>query len=253
MASPETTAMAAGIKGADPSATPGALLPLQTILLTALVSCTGEIFAVLQAWPLWAMVLVTLLPWAPLFVLDTVRTYRPYPWLALFYVLVVAQTGHFLEHVVQMTQIHTLDVRLQDAHGVFGALDIEWVHFLWNAWVGVVGLLLLTHFRRNPWLWLVVLIAGWHAAEHTYILAVYLASGTAGTPGFLARGGALAGGLPLIRPDLHFGYNLIETAPLLLAFFRQCKHTTQEQHDAITTRATVAASASGAGQCTVVA
>ena len=111
------------------------------------------------------------------------------------------------------------------AHGVFGALDIEWVHFAWNTWVGIAGLLLLARFRTNYWLWLTMVIAVWHGFEHAYILSVYLTTGQAGTPGFLARGGAIAGGLPLLRPDLHFLYNLIETAPLVAGFIYQCRQT----------------------------
>ena len=30
--------------------------------------------------------------------------------------------------------------------------------------------------------------------------------------------GLIGGGLPLTRPDLHFLYNLVETAPLVVAF-----------------------------------
>jgi hypothetical protein len=54
-------------------------------------------------------------------------------------------------------------------------------------------------------------------------------TGTAGLPGLLAQGGAIAGGLPLARPDLHFLYNLIETVPLLLGFFAQVQRTQRPQ------------------------
>jgi hypothetical protein len=40
-------------------------------------------------------------------------------------------------------------------------------------------------------------------------------------PGLLAQGGAIAGGLPISRPDLHFLYNLVETVPLILGFLWQ--------------------------------
>ena len=52
-------------------------------------------------------------------------------------------------------------------------------------------------------------------------MADYLSTGLAGTPGLLAAGGSLAGGLPVSRPDLHFLYNLAETTPLILAFLHQ--------------------------------
>jgi hypothetical protein len=53
-------------------------------------------------------------------------------------VLVVTQTGHVFEHVAQMVQIHVLGLTGGSARGVFGALDIEWVHFIFNTWVIVL-------------------------------------------------------------------------------------------------------------------
>jgi hypothetical protein len=164
------------------------------------------------------VVLATLLPWAPLFAFDVAWLSRHYGWLALFYALAVTQTGHFLEHVVQMAQIHVQDRPLPQAHGVFGALDIEWVHFAWNTWVLVAVLLLLRPFGRNRWLRLTAVLAAWHELEHAYLMWVYLDTGRAGNPGLLADGGRLGGGLPLSRPDLHFLYNLVETVPLIIAF-----------------------------------
>src|SRR5207244_8422974 len=81
-------------------------------------------------------------------------------------------------------------------------------------------------YRDNAWLWFTTLFAGWHAIEHAYIVWIYLRTGVAGTPGLLSLGGAIQGGLPITRPDLHFLYNLIETAPLAVAFFWQERRTT---------------------------
>jgi hypothetical protein len=67
-------------------------------------------------------------------------------------------------------------------------------------------------------------IVTWHALEHLAIMSVYLRTGIVGSPGLLAHGGAIAGGLPLIRPDLHFLYNLIEEALILIAYTYQLKH-----------------------------
>lgn len=50
---------------------------------------------------------------------------------------------------------------------------------------------------------------------------VYLTTGKAGTPGLLAQGGLIGGGLPIARPDLHFFYNLIETVPLVIGLVWQ--------------------------------
>src|SRR6267143_2638326 len=146
----------------------------RVILLTSLVASAGLVLAVPRAWPLWATALVGLAPWMPLFAVGAARNYRRYHWLALFYVLVVTQTGHFLEHVTQTIQIHLLGLQGADAQGVFGALNIEWVHFAWNTWVLVAAVVLVSRFRDNPWLWFTVLFAGWHEMEHAYILLIYL-------------------------------------------------------------------------------
>jgi hypothetical protein len=144
-------------------------------------------------------------------------------WLVLFYALVVTQTAHFLEHVAQMVQLHLMNLQGAQARGIVGQLDIEWVHFLWNAWVLLAAALLLVRFRDNPWLWFTLLLATWHGLEHAYILWTYLTTGVIGSPGWLSLGGQVGGGLPLQRPDLHFIYNLIETAPLIIGFIWQLR------------------------------
>jgi hypothetical protein len=198
-------------------------IPLRTLALTTLVSYIALALATLQGWPLWAVTLAALTPWAPLFALATQRTARLDAWLALFLVLAVSQTGHLFEHAAQMVQIHVLGLTGKQASGVFGALNIEWVHLIWNAWVLLAVVALLAHYRHNGWLRLAVLLAAWHMIEHVYIMSVFMRTGTAGTPGLLADGGAIVGGLPLNRPDLHFLYNLAETAPLLIAFFVEAR------------------------------
>jgi hypothetical protein len=193
-------------------------VPLAAIAITFLASLGASVLALLQGWPSWAIALAVLVPWLPVYSLDVVWTSRQYGWLALFYVLVVSQGGHFLEHVAQMVQIHLMGRSGPGARGVFGQLDVEWVHFVWNTWVLAAVVLLVVRFRCNLWLWTSLLFAAWHEIEHAYLLAVYLDTGRAGGPGLLAEGGRLFGGLPLTRPDLHFLYNLIETIPLLVAF-----------------------------------
>jgi hypothetical protein len=147
------------------------------------------------------------------------------PALVLFYALVVFQGAHLGEHIAQMVQIHLLGLSGPNAHGIVGALDIEWVHFVWNTGVIVSLFALLLAFPRNRWLWLTAVLAGWHEAEHSYILSVYLASGVSGTPGLLSQGGVIGGGLPVTRPDLHFMYNMLETLPLVIGFLDQVRHT----------------------------
>jgi hypothetical protein len=203
-------------------------VPPRILVFTAIASYAGQALALLQGWPLWAIVLAMLIPWFPVFSREMVWTYHHYHWLALFYVLVVTQGGHFMEHVVQMVQIHVLGLTGAAASGVFGALDIEWVHFLWNTWIIAAVVLLIRQFPRNIWLLPTLVLAIWHELEHLYIMSVYLSTGVERTPGLLGRGGLIGGGLPLPRPDLHFYYNLIETVPLVAAFVWQLKNSYDE-------------------------
>jgi hypothetical protein len=136
------------------------------------------------------------------------------PWLALLGFLALSQTAHLLEHVVQVIQIYVLGLSGPNARGVVGQLDIEWVHFIWNAWVFVALAVLMPRFRTNTLLLGVTIFAGWHLIEHCVMIATYLRTGIAGTPGLLSAGGLIFGGLPIARPALHFLYNLVETVPL---------------------------------------
>ncbi len=203
------------------------VVPSSTLAVTVLASTVGLAVGVAAQWPLWAIGLATIMPWLPAVTAQAVWAQRALPGLGLFYVLVVSQGAHFGEHVSQMLEIHVLGVPNLAARGIFGALDVEWVHFVWNSWVIAVVVLLLLRFRRNPWLAVTAVCAGWHAIEHLYIFVTFLGSGVPGGPGLLAAGGAIGGGLPLTRPDLHFIYNLIETVPLLIAF--RCQLTEAER------------------------
>jgi hypothetical protein len=138
--------------------------------------------------------------------------------VALLGVLALTQTAHLVEHIAQMVQIHLLHLSGASAQGILGQLNIEWVHFTWNALVLVAILVLLPHFRTNPWLIAVTPLAAWHFVEHAVLIATYLQTGVSGTPGLLSSGGLVFGGLPIPRADLHFLYNLAETLPLLLAW-----------------------------------
>ena len=200
---------------------PVAGISRRTLALAGLLSLGLLLLASSRAWAIWLVGATALAPWLPLLAVQTAWTYQRYQWLALFYVLVVTQTGHFLEHVAQMIQLHLLGLAGGDARGVFGALDIEWVHFVWNTWVLLAVLVLLVPFGANRWLRLTALLSGWHGLEHAFIFSVFLMTGVSGTPGLLSQGGALRGGLPIGRPDLHFIYNLVETLPLALAFLQQ--------------------------------
>ena len=55
-----------------------------------------------------------------------------------------------------------------------------------------------------------------HCSEHIVIMDFYLRTGIDGSPGIMAIGGLI--GSPLSRPDLHFLYNEVETACMVLGF-----------------------------------
>ena len=198
--------------------------PLYAIILASLTSF-GLLAMHLIGWELWVVALLILLAWSPIFVRVTLAIYRQYRWLAFFFVLLIAQSVHFTEHIAQMIQIHLLGLSGIQAHGIIGMLDLEWVHFLFDAgWVPICVYTLFFIFRKsNPWLWVLLPIVTWHALEHVVIMRVYLTTGVVGSPGLLARGGAIAGGLPLTRPDLHFLYNLAEETLILIAYAHQVK------------------------------
>src|SRR6266581_3795806 len=200
-------------------------VPLYAVVLASFVS-TGLLMMHMLGMDLWKVALFILLAWLPICVVNTKAIYRQYGWLAFFFVLLIAQSVHFTEHIAQMIQIHLLGLSGMQAHGIIGMLDLEWVHFIFDAgWVPLcVYILLFVYRKSNPWLWILAVIVTWHAFEHVAIMSYYLRTGIVGSPGLLAHGGIIAGGLPLIRPDLHFLYNLIEETLILIAYTYQLKH-----------------------------
>jgi len=178
-----------------------------------------------MGWQLWLIAILILLTWSPIFFLTTRALYQRYRWVAFFFVLLVAQSAHFTEHIAQMVQIHILGLSGSQAHGIIGVLDFEWTHFLFDAgFVPICVYTLFVVFRKsNPWLWVLLPIVTWHMAEHIAIMNFYLRTGIVGSPGLLAHGGAIAGGLPLTRPDLHFLYNLAEETLIVVAYLHQVK------------------------------
>jgi hypothetical protein len=204
------------------STAPSSVLPAMRpwvgrIGLTALLSAGMVLAASAFDAPIWVLGVAGALPALPLLAGVTRDSWRiGGGWLALYVVLAATQTAHVGEHVVQVAQLRLLGIPASDAHGVFGALDVEWVHFVWNAWVLLAIGVLLAGRPRSPWLWAAGLLAGWHLAEHTVLIGLYLVTGVEGRPGLLALGGLLGGGVPIARPELHLAYNLVETAPLLI-------------------------------------
>ncbi len=55
------------------------------------------------------------------------------------------------------------------ACGVFGQLDLEIVHLVWEIIGWLLTLMLLTQFPRNRWLWVSIFWASVHTVEHLFI------------------------------------------------------------------------------------
>ncbi len=201
-------------------------IPLYAIVVASITSCILLLIHFLvMGWQLWLVALLILLVWSPILFYTTRALYQHYRWMAFFFVLLVAQSVHFIEHIAQMIQIHILGLSGSQAHGIIGVLDFEWIHFLFDGgWVPICTYILFVVYRKsNAWLWVLIPVVTWHGIEHVVIISYYLRTGIVGSSGLLASGGAIAGGLPLTRPDLHFLYNLLEEALIVLAYVHQIK------------------------------
>lgn len=99
---------------------------------------------------------------------------------------------------------------------MFGALDVEWVHFVWNAAMLLAVVFLLRHYLETS-AWSALILAGWHQVDHTHHVGVPQDA----TDGYAwAAGGQRGVGRgprpsPSSPPLL---YNVLETTPLVLDF-----------------------------------
>jgi hypothetical protein len=197
---------------------------LRTFCLTALASVTVVFGSGLLGLPLWAIGLMAMLPWLPLYIFEASWQYRHYGAFVLFGTLVLLQLGHLSEHIVQNLQLLLTHGRLAASRGVFGQLDVEAVHFYWNIgiWLGT-GALLYRYGLRNVWLTVAFVAASLHSVEHIYLYWLYVTHSTAylvgGWNGILGQGGLI--GSPLARPYLHLVYNVIEVTPFVFGFYDQ--------------------------------
>ncbi len=216
------------LAGVRPRSTgiPTALRPkragLRPFGATALASCAVLFGSLLLGLPIWAIALMALVPWLPLYISEAAWQYRHYGAFALFGTLVLLQLGHVSEHIVQNLQLLLTHGKLSASRGVFGQLDVESVHFYWNIaiWLGT-GALVYRYGLRNVWLTVSFIAASLHSVEHMYLYWLYVSHSPAyllgGWNGILGQGG-LAGS-PLARPYLHLVYNVIEVTPFVLAFY----------------------------------
>ncbi len=194
--------------------------------------------------PLWTftfIVLLTLLPVGVRKWRDDLHRYGGV--IMVLSILVIAQGVHTIEHIIQWGQYHILYWTMRQSSGLVSAANAEWVHFTWNWAVLIAIVILIKGGMRNIWGFLLLWIATAHTLEHTYLFLRYLevlgelrsmgvTTVTAqGLPGIFGRDGWLArslytsgtplGSLPwlttVVRLDVHFWWNMIETALVLLA------------------------------------
>ncbi len=203
----------------------GFYLLIGTFVLTALLIATFTL-----GLKLWQIGTFVFLAWCPLVFYVMMKLYRFYgAGISMLFLLVISQTAHLIEHTSQMIQIHLLGLKGAQASGIIGQLNTEWVHLIWNSWVLAFCFLLFYWLRKNPWLYALFVFGVYHEAEHLYIISVYLRTGISGTPGFLAKGGLFFGGIPLIRPDVHFLYAVLEEALLIGAFIYEVRKAQAKQ------------------------
>ncbi len=196
-------------------------VPRWALVTTGIVSGGGLVFALALDLPLWQRALFSLIPWVPVFVLNEVWRYRHFGFYAVFVGLAVLQVGHLGEHSTQVLQLLVSDGDLARSHGVFGQLDFEGVHFVWDTAVWLGGAVLISRFWVNKWLWLSWLVASVHQVEHIYLFWVnrfhvdFWAHG--GVFGIFGQGGLV--GSPMPRPYLHFAYNFLVVVPMVIALW----------------------------------
>jgi hypothetical protein len=202
-------------------------VPLRAVAIAAASSLTLFVAGLTQGYAMWIFVGLALIPWIPLVAMEAVWKYEHYGFWAIFGVAVLLQVGHIGEHTVQVVQLLIYNGRLAQSHGVFGQLDFETVHFVWDSAVWVLLCVVLARFARgNRWLWLAFAAASVHEVEHLYLFWIYNANPWfyihGGLAGIMGNGGLI--GSPLARPYLHFAYNFIVVVPMVCAFLDQTAH-----------------------------
>jgi hypothetical protein len=198
-------------------------VPLRGLAISVLVSLGLVAGALWLGFPLWLTGVVFLVPWIPVYFPVISWQYKHYGAYAIFGAITVLQLGHLAEHIFQNVQLVTTHGFALVSRGVFGQLDTETVHFVWNVliWLGT-AYLLYKFGPWNKWLWIAFAAASLHSIEHFFLYWSFVADHQFYLPaGILAKGGLI--GSPLGRPYLHLVYNVVEIVPFLLAFWDQSK------------------------------
>lgn len=123
---------------------------------------------------------------------------------------------HFLEHIVQLTQLYLLGWPRSQSMGLLGTvypwlMMSEWLHY-GHALFMMLGLAV---FRLSPiagfWWSLAMWLAFYHHIEHAILLAQFF-------EGVQMAQRASLGSFLMPRLELHFFYNLMILLPMLIAF-----------------------------------
>ncbi|HRJ42078.1 MAG TPA: hypothetical protein PL105_09360, partial [Caldilineaceae bacterium] len=138
-------------------------LALGLVAGTGLVLLTG-----IDRWMGTALVILVLLPVAAAKFREDRRLFGAT--VMLLSLLLTAQGGHTVEHVVQWLQYYLLGWPIRQANGLLSAANVEWVHFVWNWGVLLAIIGLMRGGMRNGWAWLLLGVAVGHTIEHSYLL-----------------------------------------------------------------------------------
>jgi hypothetical protein len=214
------------------------------LILLTLGVVLGSLEMWLFGWPLWGATVTVLVLLLVPGVLKWRADLRRYGLtLMVLSVLLVAQGFHGLEHVAQWFEYHVLRWSARQSGGLISPANAEWIHFIWNWMVVLAVIFVMRGGMRNIWAWLLLIWATAHTLEHTYLFVRYLqvlqelhqmginTIAAQGLPGILGRDGwlvrspwthgtifaRLPGLTTAIRLDVHFWWNVGETALLFLA------------------------------------
>src|SRR5258708_14068744 len=126
-------------------------LPIRIVLMTAAISYLLQIGAIIQGYPLYGIVAVTIVPWILVFAFEYIWKYEHYGFFAFLLAFVLLQLGHLGEHTVQIVQLYASGGDLAHSHGVFGQLDFGTVHVVWDSSVWLGPPTCLFKFSPHPW------------------------------------------------------------------------------------------------------
>ena len=155
----------------------------------------------------------------------TERGDAPSRWFMTFYTaVVVVQSVHVVEHVIQLVQVYVLGVPDDEALGLLGYVyqfqgTEEWLHLVFNLVFFISLALIAAGLLRSraarsavpilvlgAFLVFGVWLEGWHVVEHAVIISNVVANNGCPCPGIVDAE------LGVSDTILHFGYNTVAYA-----------------------------------------